>query len=208
MPFIRRMDERDGIRKEFFTESEIASVIENLPDDLRDFTRWCAAVGMRKGEASELRWSMVRGDELHIPGDICKNRQPRVLPLSGSLAEIIERRRQAQSIEVRGTTEMVPFIFHRSGRAVSDFTKAWATATKLAGCPGKLFHSLRRSAVRRMVRAGLSTQIARKWSGHASDEVFYRYAILDTNDMRDAFATAEKFRETEEKKVVSIGGRP
>jgi integrase len=208
-PFIKRMDERDGIRREFFSEAEIDAIVEALPADLRDFTRWCAATGMRKGEAASLTWSMVQGNELCIPGDVCKNREGRTLPISGLpvLPEIIERRRQAARVEVNGTTEMVPFIFHRAGRAVANFDKAWATATEQAGCPGKIFHSLRRTAVRQMIRAGVPIPVAKLWSGHTTDEIFYRYGILDTNDMRKAFEKKEQFRETErteEKKVVSM----
>jgi integrase len=93
-PFIKHMNEDDGIRREFFSETEIAAIIEALPADLRDFTRWCATCGMRKGEASKLTWDMVRGDELHVPGTITKNGDPRTLPIPGELAAIL---RTAQS---------------------------------------------------------------------------------------------------------------
>jgi integrase len=102
---------------------------------------------------------------------------------------------------------MVPFLFHRNGRAVRNFDKAWAAATKAANCPGKIFHSLRRTAVRQMIRARIPIPLAKLWSGHTTDAVFYRYGILDTKDMGAAFDTIEKFRETErteEKKVVSM----
>lgn len=207
-PFIKHMNEDDGIRREFFSETEIAAIIEALPADLKDFTRWCATCGMRKGEASKLTWDMVQGGELHIPGSITKNGDPRTLPIPGELAAIIERRRAVKTVK-RGTTVLVPFLFHRNGRAVANFDKAWATATEKAGCPGKIFHSLRRTAVRQMIRAGIPIPLAKLWSGHSTDAVFYRYGILDTKDMRKAFEKVEQFRETErreETKVVSIGG--
>ena len=229
-PFVRKLSEHGNARQGFLTETELDALIAALPADLRDFVRWSSLCGMRKSEAAGLTWDMVHGDELHVPGDLCKNRQARVLPLAGELAKIIERRRQAARIEVDGTVRMVPFVFHRDGEPVREFRKSWATACVTAElgvmrCPkcqsscatrrcetcevesrytGKIFHDLRRVAVRRMVRAGINPQIARKWSGHLSDSMFQRYSILTTDDMRQAFETTEKFREAEQQKVIAM----
>jgi hypothetical protein len=37
---------------------------------------------------------------------------------------------------------------------------AWDAATKAAGCPGRISHDLRRTAVRHLVRRGVSEKIA------------------------------------------------
>lgn len=105
------------------------------------------------------------------------------------------------------TVRMAETIFHRDGEPIAEFRKSWATACKKAGVAGRLFHDLRRSALRRMVRAGVNPQIAKKWSGHVSDSMFQRYSILTTEDMREAFGAAEKFREPEEQKVLTMGGQ-
>lgn len=203
MPHIRHLSETGNARQGFLTTEQIETVIAHLSEDLRDFTAWCAATGMRKGEAAGLTWSMVHGDELHIPANITKNRRPRVLPLVGQLADIVSRRQAARPVEVHGTTVMAERIFHREGQPVRDFRKAWRNACEQAGVRA-IFHDLRRSAVRRMVRAGISPQIAKRWSGHSSDSMFQRYAILTTDDMREAFQTTEKFREPVQTKVVAF----
>ena len=201
------MSEAGNARQGFFTEQELAAVIEHLPADLKDFTRFCAATGMRKGEASGLTWAMVEDNELHIPGEICKNRQARVLPLAGELAEIIKRRQTARRIEENGTVRMAEFVFHRGGARIGDFKKSWATATRKAGVPGRLFHDLRRFAVRAMVKAGINPQIAKRWSGHVSDSMFQRYSILTTDDLRSAFTQTEQYRATEQAKIVPIAAQ-
>lgn len=207
VPYIRHLSEAGNARRGFFTEQELAAVIEHLPAGLKDFTRFCVATGMRKGEASGLTWAMVEDNELHIPAEICKNRQSRVLPLAGELAEIIKRRQVARRVEEKGTVRMVEFVFHRDGTRIGDFKKSWATATRKAGVPGRLFHDLRRFAVRAMVKAGINPQIAKRWSGHVSDSMFQRYSILTTDDLRNAFTQTEQYRATEQAKIVPIAAQ-
>lgn len=80
------------------------------------------------------------------------------------------------------------FTRDRQQRTVKDFRGAWDGARRDAGLPDLLFHDLRRSAVRNMIRRGIPQHIAMKISGHKTDSVFRRYAIVAQSDLQEAAA--------------------
>jgi len=87
-------------------------------------------------------------------------------------------------------------VFHAGdGRAVVDFKRSWATACEAAGSPGLLFHDLRRSAVRDMIRAGVPQSVAMRISGHKTTAVFIRYDITSEDDKRAALERTQEHRE-------------
>jgi integrase len=207
-PFVPRLSEVGNERQGFFETADFEAVVTNLPEYLRDFCRFGFLTGWRKGSIKSLRWSDVGDDVIFLRAKNSKNRKPETMPLEGELQEIIERRRDAAVIkEENKEPRFAEFVFHHEGDPIGEFRKAWATACKAANVSHRLFHDLRRTAARNLIDAGVQQAVAMKITGHKTDSMFRRYAIVDEEQKRGALAKVQEHIATSaSRKVVSMRG--
>jgi integrase len=71
-----------------------------------------------------------------------------------------------------------PWLFHRCGKRIRNFRKAWDVACALAGVAHFLFRDLRRSAVKNMEDAGIPRKTAMQITGHKTESIYRRYHIV------------------------------
>ena len=79
------------------------------------------------------------------------------------------------------------------GVTEGGYNKAWRKARVAAGCPGRIPHDFRRTAVRNLVRAGVPERVAMQLTGHKTRAVFERYNIVSSGDLRDAAQRLDRF---------------
>ncbi len=174
----------NNARRGFFSAAEFAAVHAALPGPLADVARFGYLTGWRKQEILGLTWAEVdRADRtIRLGAERSKNGRARLVPIAGELAALMERRWGARVVGAF----ICPFVFHRDGRRIASLEKAWRSACVEAGLAGRLFHDLRRTAIRNLIRSGTKETVAMQISGHRTRSVFDRYDITSLEDMSEA----------------------
>ncbi len=137
--------------------------------------------GFRKGELLGLRVSQIdlNARTIHLLPGTTKNDKGRAVVMTDEVYKLI-------SECIKGKQPGDPVFMWANGKPVTDFRRTWRTLAKAAGMPGLFLHDLRRTAVRNMVRAGISKHVAKRISGHTTDSIFDRYDITDETDLAEA----------------------
>lgn len=212
--FKERMLEEDNVRKGFVNPDEFALIEAELPAYARPIAAVGYITGWRRGEILSRRWRHVDFSTgfLRLERGETKNKKGRSFPLIPRLRAVLEAQYERKKEIERRTGQIVDaLIFFDSGKPIKTIRKCWETACEGAGHPGLLFHDLRRSAARNLVRAGISTKLAKDYLGHQTYSIFDRYAIEDAELLEEQAAKLQGLYDRMEeakaqRKVVSLNG--
>ena len=184
-PVIEVRNTRSG----FFEPEELAAVLRELPSHLVPVAEFMYLTGWRKREVLSLQWRQVdfRGGCIRLEPGTTKNDEGRTFPFPAgtALAELLGRQRQITFDAERGTGRIIPWVFHRNGRPLRSINAAWRKACQRAGIDGRIPHDFRRTAVRNLERAGVPRSIAMKLTGHKTESIYRRYAIVSEADLTE-----------------------
>jgi integrase len=181
-PHIELLDESENVREGFLEPPEFEAVCALLPQYLQDAARFAYLTGWRIGAIRALEWRAVdlRARTLLLRAAHAKNKRAKLLPLTGALLALIERRVAARDLAC-------PFVFPgAAGGRLGDVRKAWKRACATAGVRGVVFHDLRRSGARNAVRAGVPEQVVMELGGWRTRAMFARYNVTSERDLADA----------------------
>lgn len=205
-PHIAKLDEHN-VRTGFFEADQFEAVCKRLAPELAAVVRFAYCTGWRiDSEVITLEWPQVDFDARLGPGQSVagtvrlypsqtKTKEGRVLALTAELRALLLKRAAARD-RLKKAGQIEPRVFFRmvaderggvkKPKPIKRFNKAWANATTTAGCPGRIPHDLRRTAVRNFVRTGIPERIAMKMTGHKTRSVFERYNIVSDGDLVSA----------------------
>lgn len=183
--------DQETIRTGFLEHEQYRALLTALPPELRMLLVYGYHTGIRRGELLSIRVDQVNWQEkqLTLHHGTTKNKQGRVLPIYGDMVPWTE-------MALADITQNYPscqWLFHRGGHHILDFRTSWKNACEAAGVDARLFHDLRRCAVRNMEFAGIARTVARSITGHKTESTYLRYMIASARDIRDAGERLARF---------------
>jgi len=185
VPHIPMLRENNA-RKGFFEHDQFLALRDALPEYLRNFVTFAYKTGWRLSEIADLTWARVDRHQgiVRLETGETKNDEGRTVYLDDELKDVINHQWEAR----KNSRMMSPYVFlnSKSNDKIKRFDKAWKRACKDAKIGNRIFHDLRRTAVRNMVRSGISESVAMMISGHKTRAVFERYNITNDADLIDA----------------------
>jgi integrase len=211
-PYIVHLEEPSP-RTGFFEPEAFNVIVKHLPPHLIAVMTFAYLTGWRcRSEVLPLPWRNVDFDGGTIRLDVgsTKNKAGRVIHMTKALRDLLEAQRR-HTLEVqRKTGRVIPLVFHNNGRPIVSYYKAWHRACEAAKVSGRVPHDFRRTAVRNMVRAGISERVAMQMAGHKTRSVFDRYHIVSDGDLQEAARKLEAAMPTRTATVLAtattIGG--
>jgi len=192
VPHIPMLKERN-VRTGFFERDQITRIVAHLPTAIRPAVQLAYITGWRiPSEVLPLQWRHVDFEArvVRLDPHTTKNDEGRTFPFTDALEQLLEAQK-AEHDRLKAEDVICPWVFNRTnkkvkGKRITTFIKAFRAACTKAGCPGRIPHDLRRTAVRNLVRAGVPERVAMQMTGHKTRSVFERYNIVSECDLVEA----------------------
>ncbi len=206
-PYIGMLEENNR-RKGFFEDEQFNAVLSHLSDDLKPVFEVAFITGWRVKDEILTRQKShldLRAGWLRLEPGETKNNEGRMFPLMPRLRAVLEAQVERTRQIEQETGRIIPWLFHRRGRPIKSFRRAWLTSCLKAGFARlvsekprviealRIPHDFRRTAIRNLERAGIPRSAAMAMVGHKTESVYRRYAIVEERMLNEAGARLQAF---------------
>jgi integrase len=190
----------DNRREDYFEAAEYQAVLDNLPEYLRPVIQTAYITGWR------INSEILTRQKHHVDLDSgCLRFEPsgandekgRSFPLTAELRKVLTRQLEKTAELEQKAGRIIPWLFHRDGKPIKDFRKAWTAACQRADVVGKIPDDFRRTTVRNLERAGVSRSAAMMMVGHRSESIYRGIAIADEVVLNESAAKLAAFHQLE-----------
>ena len=185
IPLLREQNARSG----FLEAADLAAVKQRVPEVIGRILDFLYTTGWRvDSEVLPMQWRQVDfvAATIRLDAGTTKSGEPRVFPFTPGLRAVLEAQRAYTTDCERRLGRIIASVWHQEGRPVLDFRRRWRRACRTAGIPGRLLHDFRRSAVRNLELAAVPRAIAMQLTGHRTEAIYRRYAIVSRQDLDTA----------------------
>ena len=181
-------------RSGFFEAEQFEAVRRRLRPDLQVAVTIGDVFGWRKAEVLGLERRHVDLDAGTLRLDLgsTTNGEGRVVYLTPEVARLLGEQLGRVELLQKQLGLIVPHLFPHdrvatAGTAGHELRQGVVHGVPEGrGVPGRLVHDVRRTGVRNMERQGVPRSVAIKLTGHKTESVYRRYAIVSDADLRDA----------------------
>ncbi len=182
----------DNVRDGFYDHDTYLCVRGAAPYHIQVAVTIGYYTGMRKGEILSLRWDKhldMAASCIRLERRQTKTKSARVIYMKGDFLKVMLKAKEVRDRDY----PTCPWVVHIHGNPLRNFDHGWTALMKRLGLEGLLFHDLRRTGVRNLIRAGVPETVAMKISGHKTRSVFDRYNITSEEDLRAAAERLDAF---------------
>ncbi len=166
-------------RTNTYSEADLKSLLENLDKSTRVVVVFAVHTGMRRGDILDLRWQDVDLEQGMIFVRTSKNSDPRRLPMSETVREILS---------------VIPhdseYVFSLKDTASRSYVlrRIFDRGRDMAHLRHLRFHDLRHTFATTLANADTNLLVLQELSGHRSVGMTQRYTHLSTNMRQSAIS--------------------
>jgi integrase len=182
----------DNVQDRVLSSDEEGEILGTSAPYLALIIRVALNTGMRLGEILGLKWSDVQREDGEVVlggfiriGSESKGHRARHVPINAGVLEALGTLKPVESEK-----GFVPYVFvnprTKLPYQVTSLSLAFASAARRARVEGVSFHTLRHTAVSRMVAGGVPDRIIMKIVGHTTPNMVSRYAHLAPDSLKGA----------------------